>query len=173
MIKLTREPCFEQLIILTDTRERTPWTFEDWPVLCVKAALPSGDYSLPGFETRVAIERKSLDDLTGSLSRDRRRFEREMQRLGTYDLAAVIIEASLSDITDHVYRSEMKPQAILASVFAFWIRYHVPFVFACDRSGAEAICYGLLRMYARERWRRCYDLIQGQAVAGVAHAERS
>ena len=46
--------------IIIDTREQNPYTFEKYNVTIERAVLPVGDYSLPGFEDHVAIERKHL-----------------------------------------------------------------------------------------------------------------
>jgi ERCC4-type nuclease len=47
--------------ILIDTREQIPFNFSRYGVQTETDALPVGDYSIPGFEDRVAIERKSND----------------------------------------------------------------------------------------------------------------
>lgn len=66
----------------------------------ITEALPAGDYSLPGFEDRVAIERKSVDNLIGCLmNSDRSRFERELQRASHYDLFAVVVESTLHGVS--------------------------------------------------------------------------
>jgi len=76
----------------------------------LKAKHIKGDYSLPGFEDRAAIERKSLNDLIGCLmGSNRQRFERELARGRHYDLFAVVVEASLADVSQGRYRSDMKP----------------------------------------------------------------
>ena len=62
--------------ILIDTREQAPFTFQGYEVDPEPATLPCGDYSLPGFEDRAAVERKKLNDLVGCLvGKDRDRFE--------------------------------------------------------------------------------------------------
>jgi ERCC4-type nuclease len=67
--------------ILIDTREQEPYTFTGYEAATETATLPRGDYSLPGFQDRAAIERKSLNDLIGCLmGKDRERFERELAR---------------------------------------------------------------------------------------------
>jgi len=51
-------------IIVVDTREQRAYTFPESRVGgVVQAALPAGDYSVQGFETQIAIERKSLSDV--------------------------------------------------------------------------------------------------------------
>jgi DNA excision repair protein ERCC-4 len=115
------------------------------------ANLPAGDYSLPGFEDRAAVERKTLNDLVGCLmGKDRTRFEKELTRGRAYDFFSVVVEASLEDVSRGRYRSEMKPHAALQSIIAFQMRYRVPFVWAGGRSGAEYYTYWTLAKYLRE-----------------------
>lgn len=102
------------MIILTDTREQLPYTFSKYPVQTEFAALAAGDYSLKGFQDRVAVERKSIDDLIGCLiGSDRNRFEKELARAGSFERFAVVIEASLQDVSAGRYKSDMKPHAAL------------------------------------------------------------
>jgi ERCC4-type nuclease len=137
--------------IIIDTREQNPFTFAGYPVDHETATLLTGDYSLPGFEHRAAIERKSLDDLVGCLmGNGRGRFERELARGQRLDLFAVVIEAALADVSQGKYRSGMKPQAALQSLITFQVRYRVPFVWAGNRLGAEYMTHGLLTKYLRE-----------------------
>jgi DNA excision repair protein ERCC-4 len=138
--------------ILIDTREQLPFSFEAYPGATTEsAALPCGDYSLPGFEDRVAVERKSIDDLIGCLMNDNRaRFERELARARHYELFAVVVEATLGDMAAGRYRSEMRPKSALQSVLTFFVRYGVPFIWAGNRAGAEYVTHSLLSKYLRE-----------------------
>lgn len=153
--------------IIQDSREQHPFTFERFPVEVERAALPAGDYSLPGFEDRVAIERKEVNDLIGCLMNgNRERFERELAKLRFYDLAAVTVEASLDDVSRGRYRSEMKPQAALQSIFAFQVRYRVPFMFCGSRPGAEYATFSLLEKYLGEiskRYEQATKTVKGAA----------
>ncbi len=136
---------------MIDTREQAPFTFKGYDVNPETATLPVGDYSLPGFEDRAAIERKSLDDLIGCLmGKDRERFERELVKDRAYDLFAVVVEAALAGLSKGRYRSAMKPQAALQSIITFQVRYRIPFVWAGNRTGAEYMTYWLLAKYLRE-----------------------
>ncbi|MFI5329906.1 MAG: ERCC4 domain-containing protein [Desulfobaccales bacterium] len=82
-----------------DTREQQPYDFARYGTAVEAATLPAGDYSLPGFKDRVAIERKSLNDLVGCLKgSNRERFEKELARGRAYDLFCIVIEAPLSDM---------------------------------------------------------------------------
>ncbi len=60
--------------VVVDTREQHPWAFRGFrhdadrnnvPMIVPieNRALDTGDYSISGLEQRIAIERKSLDDL--------------------------------------------------------------------------------------------------------------
>ena len=97
--------------VLIDTREQLPWDFagikadaaQGGPAggnLVVPVAggtLGAGDYSIHGHGGRVAVERKSLADLFGTIGQGRDRFERELERLNGLEFAAVIVEAELSE----------------------------------------------------------------------------
>lgn len=144
------------MIVQVDTREQLPYSFERFPdVEVITEALPAGDYSLPGFEDRVAIERKSIDDLVQCLMNDQRdRFERELQRASHYDLFAVVVEATLHDVSRRKYRSQMNSHAALQSIMAFQVRYRVPFMFCGDRAGGEYVTHSLLEKYLQELSKR-------------------
>lgn len=145
--------------LIIDTREQAPFTFTKFiGVVTERAALLTGDYSLPGFEDKAAIERKSLEDLIGCLmGENRNRFERELVRASRYDLFCVVVESSLDDVSKGRYRSGMKSHAALQSIIALQVRYRVPFIWAGNRRGAEYITYSLLEKYLAEiekRYRR-------------------
>jgi len=138
------------VIILIDTREQAPFTFAGYDVEVERATLPVGDYSLPGFENQISIERKELNDLIGCLTVGRDRFERELAKARAYDFFAVVVEANLSDVYRGNYRSEMLPQAALQSLVAFQVRYGVPFIWAGNRKGAEYMTHSFLEKCLRE-----------------------
>jgi ERCC4-type nuclease len=152
--------------ILIDSREQLPFTFAGYEVAPEVVGLPCGDYSLPGFEDRAAIERKSLEDLIGCLmGANRERFERELYKGRHYDLFAVVVEAPLSAVFQGRYRSEMKAEAALQSILTFQVRYRVAFVWAGNRAGAEYITHGLLSKYLREIGERYRQATKAQEKA--------
>ncbi len=152
--------------ILVDSREQLPFTFEGYEVVPEVVGLPCGDYSLPGFEDRIAIERKSLDDLVGCLmGSNRERFERELARGRHYDHFAVVVEANLSDVAQGRYRSEMTPQAVLQSLVTFQVRYRVPFMWCGNRAGAQFMTFSLLAKYLREIGERYKAAVKHQGEA--------
>jgi ERCC4-type nuclease len=152
--------------ILIDSREQLPFTFANYEVEPEVVALPVGDYSLPGFQDRVSIERKSLEDLIACLMGDNRdRFERELAKARHFDFFAVVVEAPLSAVSQGRYRSEMKAQAALQSILTFQVRYRVSFVWAGNRAGAEYVTHGLLSKYLREMGERFKVAVKSQEVA--------
>ena len=158
--------------ILIDSREQAPYLFRGFDVETEVVAIPVGDYSLPGFQDRVSIERKSLEDLIACLMGDNRdRFERELAKARYFDLFAVVVEAPLSAVSRGQYRSEMKTQAALQSILTFQVRYRVAFVWAGNRAGAEYIVHGLLSKYLREIGERFKVATKGQEVAGIRGQE--
>lgn len=164
--------------IVIDTREQAPFGFSGLEVDLERGTLPTGDYSLPGFTDRVAIERKSLEDLVGCLmGSNRDRFERELARGRAYELFAVVCEGSWQDLSAGTYRSEMRPKAVLQSVFAFMVRYQVNFILAGSRAAAEYITFSLLAKYMREIEERFKEASKAQVykkdtVPGRAEARR-
>lgn len=66
---------------IVDTREQLPYTFDGFKNLIADTknpALKTGDYSVTGFEDCIALERKTLADIVGSLMNGRERFLKEM-----------------------------------------------------------------------------------------------
>jgi ERCC4-type nuclease len=117
--------------ILVDSREQLPYTFTGLDVIVPTAVvgLPTGDYSIEGHESEVAIERKSLSDLYGSVTWGRGRFEREVQRLSELSaFAAVMVEATWPQIADPssfdpTWQNRTKPEAVVNTIAAWAIRY--------------------------------------------------
>ena len=113
--------------IIIDDREKTPLSFPSFPFKT--ARLISGDYSIVGSELDFAVERKTIDDLIGSLTQNRERFTREMERLRGYRFKRLLVIGTEQQIGAGEYFSKAKPKAILGSLRAFEARYDVPVVF--------------------------------------------
>lgn len=151
-------PC----VVLVDTREQRPYRFEDLRADAAKgggalivetatATLPSGDYSLTGFADRIAVERKSLADLFGTIGQGRDRFERELERLNAMDFAAVVVEAQWSEVFDDPPRhSRLTPKTVFRSVNAWEQRYpRVHWHFLPGRDFAEVKTFRVLERFYR------------------------
>lgn len=132
--------------IIVDTREQRPYEFPN----SSRGTLRAGDYSLRGYEDRVAVERKSLADAYNSVGRHRARFRREWLRLTELEFAAVVIEASLPQlITSPPFRSGMHPRAVVSTYLGWSVEFRVPVYFAGDRLHGHAVVRKLLTMWWR------------------------
>lgn len=141
------------LVVVIDTREQRPFNFVGPMLPAVevrRVALKTGDYSLEGLEGVVAVERKSLDDLVGCLTRGRARFERELVRGAAMARFAVVVEAPWLALARGQYRSRMSPRSAVESVIALQARYGIPFNFAGDRKAAEYLTFSWLRHCRKE-----------------------
>ena len=147
--------------IITDTREQLPYHFKRYPdVELIFGTLTAGDYSIPGFEDEVAIERKELSDLMGCLTHDRERLQRELERLRGYQSAALLVEAPFAVIKAGRYRSRMNPEAAVQSILSIMQRYRMPVFFAADRTAGEAFVYDFLRHFIRHAAERYKAIAQ-------------
>jgi len=133
--------------IIIDTREQLPYKFETPSEI---GTVSVGDYSICGLEDCISIERKSIDDLIGCLTTGRERFEKELHKSKALDYFALVVEASLSDIVDHNYRSDMNPKSAIQSLLAFSVRYKLPIFFAENREYGARVTESLLCKYSRE-----------------------
>ena len=150
----------ETLKILVDSREQSPYLFNGYAATATRGTLDTGDYSLQGLTDLVAVERKELDDLMGCLTHDRDRFTRELERLRGFDEAALVVEATFQDIAGGRYRSRMKPESAVQSLFSIMGRFRLPIYFATDRREGEYFTFHFLRHSARRAWERYRALQQ-------------
>ena len=104
--------------ITIDTREQTPLQFQTFQT--ESTTLTTGDYSVKGLEDVLTIERKSVPDLIGSLTSGRERFNRELQRMMAMKSRTLLVIGEntnpLQTIVTGDYRSQTKPQSIMASL---------------------------------------------------------
>lgn len=149
------------MTIIVDTREVNPWRFDPKfapadkgkyynNVTIVRGKLPTGDYSLSGYEDKIAIERKgSLTELVGNLTGERERFEKELVRSLSFSHFYVVIEDDFPRLIAKCYRSQMNAHAATQSIAALSQRYNVPFLFAGNRMAAEYLTWSLLYQFLR------------------------
>ena len=138
------------ITIVIDTREQKPWTFSSTEFGIVRRGLPTGDYSLAGFEDQIAVERKSLGDLVGTLITDWIRFRKELYRMAGMDSAVIIAECNLSDIQDKLYDSDANPEAVIARCAGCYVDHGIPVVFCGDALRAGRYVERFFRLW----WKR-------------------
>jgi len=120
-------------VVVIDTREQQPYVFDAARVVSVRRALPVADYSLEGYESSVAVERKSLEDFIGTVIRARGRFEVELGALREFERRCVVVEASLEDIEAHRYAADVHPNALLGAAVAIAVDFDIPVYFCSNR----------------------------------------
>lgn len=120
--------------VVVDTREQKPFEFPSTIPVEVRK-LDSGDYSVIGYESEIAIERKGEDDFVQSISWELSRFEAELERLEKFKYAAVVVESTLGRINTHAYTAPtIDPKTIITraalicvrGVPVFWAGPHRP-----------------------------------------------
>ncbi len=157
--------------VIIDTREQNPFTFTGKyyeGVELERGVLPTGDYSLAGLSDRIAIERKSLDDLLGCLTKHRGRFEAELNRARGLDVFAIVVEAGWQELAQGAYRSRMKPHAACQSVMSFIVKYGHPFLFGGSRAAAEYLCWSVLHQFLDGTARRYKEIIRAHGECGLS-----
>ena len=154
---------------LVDTSEKKPWPAPKHREM-IRGNLQFGDYSIEGYESRVAVERKSLDDLVGSMLSMRPmgwpRFSSRLAEFARLDFACVVVEATDADIRHRKYVPDIRstrrlgpsaewtkrldkltPAEILAAVAEVIITYRVPIYMVGPPTHAAAHGFKLL-----EKW---------------------
>lgn len=85
--------------VIRDSREQQGWFFSASKSCegMTEKALPTGDYTLVGYELLLTIERKGS---TGEFARNLldKRFERELLRMERFKFAYVILEFNMADL---------------------------------------------------------------------------
>ena len=160
------ESTLKTMKIVIDTREQateqSKRRYADFGVPWERDKLDFGDYSavftLPDgskFDLRdvCAVERKmSLDELCGCYTHDRARFEREFERAKAVNAKIILLieEASWEKAYNGKYRSQMKPQALVASMLAWMARYDCQIIM-CKAESSGRIIHDVLYREAKER----------------------
>ena len=134
------------LVIIVDSREQQPYSFTGHKTI-VKG-LPTGDYALSNCND-IAIERKTINDLVGSLTKGRERFESELQRGSQLPYFALVIEANLSDLMNGNYQSKMLPKSAIQTLLSWSVKYNSHIFFCENREYAEKVTLSLLLKYGR------------------------
>ncbi len=130
---------------MVDRREKLPL----WEG-CKTATLLTGDYTVDGYHGSIAVERKSLADLFGSLGGKggvrRKRLLREFARLSLMRYGAVVIEGGYPDLFSFPHRGRISAPAVIGSILSWSAAYRVPVWMAGTRVGARNLIKTYLRL---------------------------
>ena len=133
--------------IVVDSREQKPL----WKKDTIVKKLDVGDYSIEGHENKIAIERKSLSDLFGTLGGGNKRFKKELERAKPYNYFAIVIEGNYRDIRDKKFEGsfycKMKGYVILKILFTLHIKYNINIFMCNDRNEAKSVIKSLFNTY--------------------------
>jgi ERCC4-type nuclease len=160
------EDALRGMVILVDTREQDTPRFrarlESMNCLYERCKLDFGDYSAKfsvGGEwlmLNAAVERKmDFSELAQCFCNGRARFAREFERAKAADakIYLLIENQCWEDAYSGNYRSQMNPQAFVASLLAWLARYRCQIIF-CDQRTSGNLIHDILYREGREMLER-------------------
>ncbi len=151
---------------IIDTREQLPLDlrYRDGQFLLTKVAtLKTGDYSVDGLQDKIAIERKSLQDLVQCIGKHRDRFEACLERMRSFEVKAVVVEASWTMIERKQYVGLVHPNAVIGSILG-WVASGVPFLLVDNRTRASEYVARLL-VHGWKRYGSSDNVVVSRTVA--------
>ncbi len=140
----------EVFALCLDTREQKIGRVE-LSIPIVVAKLPMGDLSVPGFESRVAIDRKQLGDFIGCITQEKERFHRLLDKMRGLEFGAVVVEATIADVRARKYRSQVDPSFVIGAAARITTKYGVPVFFCGSLDVTTDFAVRLLRCWWRDR----------------------
>jgi len=151
-------------VVLIDSREPEGHAysfarFDNWFADTKRKKLKTGDYSLAEWPDEIAIERKTLADLVGSvMPPNRERFLTSCERLAKFRRRAIVIEASLLQAKCFYGESGAHPNAVVGTMFAIQERWNIPVIWAENRQLAEEAVAHILTKFHALRWLEANNL---------------
>jgi ERCC4-type nuclease len=146
--------------ILVDTREQTP--FWKGANVCRRCCLKEGDYTTELLLNVFHIERKSLQDLYGTLIHNHPRFRREILRAEERGLTlVVVVEGSYKDFVNKNFprgHQRKTPTTTLKKIVAtVKRRYELEIIFCGSRDKAKKKTFERLHLEERKRKRTIFS----------------
>lgn len=156
----------KSIVILVDTREKQNnhllEYFDKAKIPYEKRALDYGDYSfyIPAnedfsiprdifFDREIVIERKgSLEELSGNLTKERDRLEKELA-LAPKTKVLLVENANYSDVVNGNYDTKYNNKSFWASLHSFWFKYDTPIVFMPDHNYTGYFIRGYFSYYLK------------------------
>jgi ERCC4-type nuclease len=130
-------------VVLVDTREREPFpiyaSHPNWIGGERRVALKTGDYTVEGMESVLALERKTLADIVACTVTDRRRFLTACGRLARCRWKATY-EDLKGDFESFGILSAVHPNAVCGTLDVIEAKFGIP-----------VICTSTVRVLATER----------------------
>jgi DNA excision repair protein ERCC-4 len=125
----------EGFVLLQDTREQRPLFTRLPSGLVVKSCtLHDGDYSIMGFESSFAIERKQISDFCGYCGSEHDRTAAKMKRFRDFEFVGLVIEAKEKELLQFQQFSKVHPEVLRSALVSFEVRYGVHVHYSTDRN---------------------------------------
>jgi ERCC4-type nuclease len=144
----------EEIVITTDTREQLFLDFTKFRgVSSVRGTLKTGDYSIQGYEDQITFERKSVQDLVGTLTSGHTRFLREMERMRSFKAKYILIEHTPDILYNYCAKHgwQRKFNTIIQSLLAYACHYQVRVRFCKDREDMAEYIVKKAREFLKEQ----------------------
>lgn len=143
-------------ILIIDSREQEPYFIKDGkPILgipMIRVKLGAGDYSVKGFENSISIERKSLTDFYNCVGNSRTRFEKELERLQSYEWRGLVIESTESGLYFPQLYSAIHPESVRGSLVSFDVKWGLHIFYAENRQAGQR--WTIDRLIYYYNWKR-------------------
>ena len=114
----------EDMVVIQDTREQKPLFRRPPKGLIIQSdTLTDGDYSIKGFTDKFTVERKQISDFYSYIGKERKKTEEKLQRLSRFQFAALVIEATETEILMGYDFCKLSPECARQALVSFEIRY--------------------------------------------------
>lgn len=150
--------------VIRDTQEKKNfWTFANYEEVeqVIDRKLPTGDYTIEGFEENLCIERKhNISELAKNINEDR--FERELERMNQFYYPYVLLEFGLDEVDNYPNVScvpyKIRPKIKVRGPFIFKklaemsVKYQVHIIPCGHPKYAEELAMSIMkRVYEAEQ----------------------
>ena len=137
----------EGFVLVQDTAEQRPLFARIPSGLTIMAlSLKNGDYSIKGFESKFAIERKALD-LFPYCTTEQEKTRAKMERFKAYEFVGLAIERKESEVYQFQQMSRAHPESIRGALISFQVRYGVHVYFGTRETCARWILDTAVKFY--------------------------
>ena len=111
--------------MVIDTREQLPLFSSIGNLNVVVQKVDVGDYTIRGFEDSFCIERKMSGDFYGYIGKERRKTEKKLESMLSYEFAGLVVEASWEDLMAPQVFSKVSPAVAEGFLSSCNVRYGI------------------------------------------------
>jgi ERCC4-type nuclease len=139
-------------VVIVDTREQKPWLFEHQAKANHK--LDTGDYSIEGLESILAIERKrNVAEVANNITE--KRFKDVVDRLSKIKHSYILLEFNLEDVMKYPIGSDIpkrlwdkirvSPAFIIKHLIDIQVDHNIKIIFCDNSENAEKLALALMK----------------------------